>query len=233
MLLVVTYLWGSKYSPDDVVKLINGLDRGLEQDRGIVVLSDRPWQYVGPVPNVWVIPIPPEDRGLTKIRGCFARMRLFDPSFQDNLEILFDQKVDRIACVDLDVVVTGKLDPLFNRPEPFLILGGANSSNPCPYNGSIWMLRPGAFPQVWKHFSVEDVEKIPFFDFPDDQGWMHYKIPMAATWEAGTRSGIYAFQKPGWPDGNCLPGDARLVVFPGWRSPQQFRHLGWVRDNWR
>lgn len=31
----------------------------------------------------------------------------------------------RIVCLDLDAIVTGSLDPLLVRPEPFVIFGGA------------------------------------------------------------------------------------------------------------
>lgn len=139
---------------------------------------------------------------------------------------------DRLACMDLDTVITGPLDEIFDRDNSFLILQGANSSNPCPYNGSIFMLRAGAHSEVWNDFSLEAAAKVPFFEFPDDQGWLAHKIPNAAGWLVGQGSGIYAFQKRGWPQGEDLPADARMAVFPGWRSPEKFKHLPWVRENW-
>jgi hypothetical protein len=139
---------------------------------------------------------------------------------------------DRLVCIDLDVVVTGELDPLFDRPESFLILQGANAANPCPFNGSLMMLRPGVHPEVWSDFTVDVAAKVPFYEFPDDQGWLWHKVPDAAGWKAGPSSGVYAFQKPGWPKGNDLPTDARLVVFPGWRSPEKFFHVPWIKKHW-
>jgi hypothetical protein len=52
--------------------------------------------------------------------------------------------------------VTGPLDPLFDRKDDFTILQGINTTNPCPYNGSIWMLKAGARPEVWSEFSLEN-----------------------------------------------------------------------------
>jgi len=220
MLTIVTYLWGSKYSDDDVARLFAGLKRNVEQ----------PF-------NLKVMPIPTSDMPLTKIPGCFARLRLFDPEFQKAHGL-----TDRIVCIDLDVIVTGKMDVLLNRAEDFIVLGGANAVNKCPYNGSIWMLRAGAHANVWYEFSLEAAAEAmrkggptPMLEYPDDQGWFwHMFGNRAPTWKVGPQSGIYAYKKPGWPeDSDDLPSDARLVVFPGWRSPARVKHLQWVKEHWR
>jgi hypothetical protein len=136
------------------------------------------------------------------------------------------------VCIDLDTVITGPLDGLFDRPENFIILQGANASNPCPFNGSLMMLRAGARPDVWRDFSLKAAGSVPFFEFPDDQGWLWHKIPDAAGWKAGSESGVYAFQKPGWPKDDRLPADAKIVAFPGWRDPSKFANEPWVRQHW-
>jgi hypothetical protein len=122
---------------------------------------------------------------------------------------------------------------LFDRPESFVILQGANSANPNPFNGSVFMLRAGEHADVWSEFSVDAAGKVPFYAFPDDQAWFHARMPNAAGWKVGAASGVYAMGKPGWPNGTSLPRDARLVVFPGHRDPSQFTHLDWVREHWR
>jgi hypothetical protein len=134
--------------------------------------------------------------------------------------------------MDLDSVVTGTLDPLFVRAETFMILQGANAANPCPFNGSLMMLRAGWHDEVWTDFDLVKANAVPKYEFPDDQGWLYHKLPNAAGWKVGPQSGVYAFQKPGWPKGEALPKDSRLVVFPGWRSPEKFKHLPWVQQNW-
>jgi hypothetical protein len=214
MLHVSVWIWGDKYSDDHLAKLETGVARHLRQ-------SYR-WMVCRPQP---------EDRYLTVVPGCFARLRMFDPDWQERNGIATGE---RLVCMDLDSVVTGPLDPLFDRPEPFVILQGANASNPCPYNGSIMMLRAGYRPDVWSDFSLDVAQTIPRYRFADDQGWLWDRLPGAAGWKAGTESGIYAFQKPGWPSrGTALPADARLVVFPGYRDPSQFAELPWVQQHWR
>lgn len=229
MLTICTFLWGVKYGPQDVIKLARGVARHLKQPHNFICIADERNRTSALAHEVELHPL--RDPDLCSVKGCFARLRLFDPEFQRGL---LDKAADgRIGCMDLDCVVTGPLDPLFNRPEKFVILQGANAVNPCPFNGSLWMLRKDAHPEVWSDFSLDEAAKIPFHEFPDDQGWFWQKIPNAAGWNVGPQSGVYAFQKPQWPDGSIdLPDDARLVVFPGWRAPSKYTHLEWVKQNW-
>jgi hypothetical protein len=212
MLTVVTWLWGTKYGPEYVDRLAAGLRRHLRQSHQFKVVHPAR-----------------EDALLVERPGCFARLRMFDPAWQAAIGA---GEGSRLVCMDLDSIVTGGLDPLFDRPDPFLILQGANAANPAPYNGSLWMLRAGYRPDVWLDFSLEASAHVPFYSFPDDQGWLAHKLPGENGWQAGARSGVYAFKKPGWPAGDDLPSDARLVCFPGHRDPSQFTHLGWVQKNW-
>lgn len=210
-LTICTWRWGSKYPGQYVERLKAGVTRHLAQ----------PFRFAVFAPEA-------EDEHLAEIPGCFCRLRMFDPAWQAKHGL-----TGRIVCMDLDLIVTGPLDPLFDRPEPFVILQGANASNPCPYNGSLQMLRAGAHAEIWRDFSVDAARKVPYFAFPDDQGWLAARLQDAAGWQAGPSSGVYAFAKPGWPKGSALPDGARMVAFPGRRDPCQFTHLDWVKENWR
>jgi len=210
-LIVCTWRWGTKYGWEYVDRLRNAVARNLEEEHEFRVFE-------------------PEfgDELLAEMPGCFPRLRMFDPAWQEK----YGLTNARILCLDLDLVVTGPLDPLVEIEEPFGILQGANASNPCPYNGSVILLDAGFAPQVWRDFSIEAVRRLPFFEFPDDQGWLAHKVPGAWHWKVGRESGIYAFQKPGWPSGTSLPPGARIVAFPGRRDPAQFTHLHWVQEHW-
>ena len=212
MLWITTWRWMSKYPGHYVERLKSGIARNLKQECKFAVFA--PYE---------------EDEYLTKIPGCFCRLRMFDRKWQ---EVHGIEEGDRIVLVDLDVVITGPLDELFDRDEDFVILQGANAANPCPYNGSLQMLRAGKHEDVWKDFSLKNAGMVPHYEFPDDQAWLAARIPNAAGWKAGPESGVYAFQKPGWPKGDELPKDARLVAFPGWRDPSKFRNLAWVQRHW-
>lgn len=253
MLTICTWLWGDAYGSEDVRKLLEGVDRNLHQPARFVVVSDRPFDYWVPERFSWIgelaerrelvfTNIAESDLPLTQTRGCFARLRMFDPKWQERIGA-----ENRIVSLDLDAVPVSMLDPLFNRAENFVILQGANAANPCPYNGSIFMVRAGAHSEVFSKFSLDALPSIPKYEFPDDQGWFWKMIPNAAAWKVGSPSGIYAYCKPGWPilthEDLCsgrkseipgdLPNDARLALFFGWRKPSKFTHLPWVRQHWR
>lgn len=223
-LTVVTFLWGSKYSASYVDRLGEGLRRHMDAPYRFVVVTDYPRQFGRSVAYQEKLRNPE----LTKVQGCFARLRLFDPIWQRELMLLTG---DRILVLDLDLIITGKLAPLVQRPEPFVILQGVNNpKHPCPYTGSIWLTTAGYRPDVWSTFSLAEAQKLPRYAFPDDQGWLHAKIPDAAAYT--DKDGCYAFSKGPWQTGHGLPDNARIVAFPGSRDPAMFVHLPWVRLYW-
>jgi hypothetical protein len=208
--IVATWVWGSKYGPEYVELLAAGVARNLAQAYDFCVFSPSE-----------------EDEHLTTIPGCFARLRLFDPAWQERNGF---KPGDRILNLDLDLIVTGSLDHLFDDDAPFRILTGVNAKNPCPYNGSVWRLTIGYRPDVWTDFSLEAAARVPHDKFPDDQAWFAHKMPGAAAY--GPAEGVFALGKPGWPKGEHLPASARIVAFPGWRDPSKFQHLPWVKRHW-
>ena len=225
MLNIVTWYWGHKYPRDHVLKLVAGVERNLTQPHRIIVMSEQARiKYGG------VVSLPIMDEHLIHQPGCVVRMRIFDPTWQASVGIMYD---DRIVDLDIDAVITRPLDSLFDREEDFVILQGINTTNPCPYNGSVFMLRAGAHADVWNDFSLEANRAVPWHSFPDDQGWMHHKIPNGAAWTVA--DGIYGFKKKDWPSGDSLPTNARIVAFPGWRDPSMpiFAKIPWIKQHWR
>jgi hypothetical protein len=208
MITICTWRWGEKYG----IHYVRRLERAIA--RNVTV----PYRFKMFAPE-------PEDMHLTKIEGCLARLRMFDPQWQKKNGI-----EDRLVSIDLDAIVTGNLDSLFEREEGFSILQGINTTNPNPFNGSLFMLRAGYRPDVWTDFSLEEIGRHRFHAFPDDQGWFHIKMPDAGAY--GPKDGVYGFKKEGWPAGDALPDGAKLVAFPGWRDPYKFEHLEWVKQHW-
>lgn len=208
--VVATWCWGSKYGPEYLQRLFAGVSRNLSGDFKPFVFSPAP-----------------EDEHLTQIPGCFARLRMFDPEWQAKAELQYG---DRVLVLDLDLIITGPLDHLFEGDDPFKILQGVNSANPCPYNGSVWRFDVGYRPDVWTDFSLEAAKAVPYYEFPDDQAWFAHKLPDAGAF--GPETGVYAMHKPGWPRGEALPRNACIVAFPGWRDPSGYTHLDWVQRHW-
>lgn len=222
MLTITTWLWGDKYPIDYVHRLAEGVRRNMKQPYRFICVTEQGRVF----PSHWGIDcatIPNPE--LLKEQGCVVRLRLFDPDFQKSMGV-----TDRLLNLDLDNVVVGQLDELVDNEDGFSILQHVNTTNPCPFNGSVFMLRAGYRPDVWGDYSVEANRNVPWHSFPDDQGWLHHKLPFAREWTG--EDGVYAFRKRGWPSGDALPPGAVLVSFPGWRDPSKFEKIAWVRENW-
>ncbi len=137
---------------------------------------------------------------------------------------------DRIVQIDVDTIITGQLDETFDREEDFIIAGGGNSANPCKTNGFLWMAKAYTNGNLWDDFTLVEAAKYPYYEYPDDQGWIDAKLPNCAKWRCGDE--VFVFHKPGWPEDDKLPERAKLVTFSGWRSPERFKHLDWVKKHW-
>lgn len=219
---VIAWLWGTKYPERDVQRLHAAVKKNLKREHRFVVFTER--YYASPL-DVRVIDS--TDWKLAN-RSCFCRLRMFDPDWQTRNEFS-----GPILSLDLDLVITGQIDPLLDTPSPFMILKGANEVNPNPFNASVMLLRPGHHAEVWRAFSVEKAQQMRYHAFPDDQGWIWHMLPDADGWPVGSQSGIYAFQKPGWPKHSTdLPLDARIVSFIGRRKPSMYATLPWISKYW-
>lgn len=220
----ITWLWGDKYDATYVEKLAAGIRRNVHDRHRFIVFSDRDLNLSEKIEVKQIAN--PELIG----QGCFCRLRMFDPEWQ--AEHGLD---DRIVSIDLDAIITGRLEGLFPQGIDFRILQGVNSLNPCPYNCSVMMLKPGTHADIWSTFSMEKAATIRQHEFPDDQGWIWHSLPKAGGWKGGQESGIYAFQKPGWPhwqSRDVLPRNARIIAFVGWRKPKEFAKLIWMTHHW-
>lgn len=228
-LAVVSWLWGNKYDAIDAGKLVDSVRRNLRQHHRFLIFTDQ--ELRGLPKDVEIHEIKDQNSSMMD-RSCFCRLRIFDRATQAQLGLK-----DRIACIDLDAVITAQIDDLFNNNEDFMILKGANSSNPNPFNCSVMMLKAGKHHEVWDDFTLEKANSVPYYEFPDDQGWIWHKLPGANGWKCGVSSGIYAFQKPGWPSvtlRDTLPSNAKIVCFVGSKKPHQYvDRINWLDRHWR
>ena len=235
MLTFLTFLWRpapgyrSAFGPSHVNALRRMVERHYQRPHRFVLVTDQPFAGYDrgiDVYNLWpdFARIPnPSGR---KNPSCYRRLRVFSRNAGHWLG-------DRFVCLDLDCVITGDLEPLFAGDEDFRIWKSSTQGN--PYNGSMFMLRAGARPQVWEGFDPQDspaaTKRAGLFG--SDQAWIaHCLGPNEATW--GPADGVYSFRNHLKAGADPLPANARVVFFHGAVDPWSHRgqRVPWVRENW-
>ncbi len=134
--------------------------------------------------------------------SCYRRLKVFSRDFQDIAGPHF-------VCVDLDVVITGDLTPLWHRPETFLMWETGHKH--IKYCASMFMVRTGALSYVWETFKPERIPMAVKAGFRgSDQGWMQYVAgPDIAGWS--TKDGVYGYKDH---IARPVPTGRRQVVIP-------------------
>lgn len=250
-LTFVSWLWSGNtmgrdrvpYVADHVNRLDSGLHRNVTLPFEHVCVTDMP---AGIAPHIRIVPMWPDLVGYGR---CYRRLKVFDPAMRDVLG-------PRIVSIDLDTVITGNIDHLFTRPEPFVIWGDPSRMQHTPYCGSLFMLEIGYRPDVFTAFDhgVATNLRKTHGAIGSDQAWMGHVIKDAATW--GKAEGVYSFRldiklkipmrargmiagRNGPPrvfrDGS-LPDKTRIVFFHGAEDPSQTHlhvHHKWISEHWQ
>lgn len=252
MITVVTWLWmddktyQKKYAERHVNTLFRMIKRHYRQPFRFICIADpyglEPEVFDNGVellirPN----PVPqlknPYGEGTPT---CYRRLELFGQDLTDLLTTRWKayrafEPDERIISMDLDVVVTGDLTPIFERPEDFTIW--RSFARQTQYNGSLWSMKPHARPKVWTEF-IKDPERARERArgagyYGSDQAWMNYILgPKERCY--GEHDGIYSFRRH--LKKSPLPSDAKIVFFEGlyapWDPEVQEKHP-WIKEHYQ
>ena len=239
LITVVCWRWGSKYGKEHIAKLQSMLARNLSIPHELVCITDRRDDLpVGVRP--FQMPRTP-----MKDWKCIRRMWLY--SYEAS-------KIGkRILQLDVDMVLTGSIDPIVDRPEPFVIWKSeSNFGEKWAYNATVMLLNAGARSDVWDRW-VKDPRGSckaaaaaglnPRVNSDQAIATYYLKDNPPATWT--TDDGIYAYRviagKHGMKD-HGLPENARIVSFHGSskggpvRDPSNselYERSPWVKEHWR
>lgn len=232
-LTVVTWRWQpppgyrSTFGPEQVNILRRMVARHYRRPHRFVCVTDS---ATGIDPNVEIVwawndfaGVPPPS-GVGRNPSCYRRLRMFHPDVGAYLG-------PRFVSLDLDVVITGDLAPIWDRPEDVVFWGDTNPRT--HYNGSMILMTAGARPQVWSEFDpqISPARAKAAGHFGSDQGWISYRLgPGEAKWSQ--RDGVYSYRNDLAPNGGSrLPEDARIVIFHGHVDPwaDSGQRLPWVR----
>lgn len=232
-IVVATYLWSdpdSKYDPcygvEDVRRLRDGVKAHLTLPHEFAVITDMADAFEG-VADIRVIK-PEMD---THVPGtCFRRLFTFHP---DGANLIGE----RVLQLDLDCLIVGNLDGLFDREEDLIMwrnptrLPYDNPTKPgrCYFNTSCVLHRCGTMPEIWNGF-------VPGHTYGKDDQW-HLSEILGKEWPYfnGADDGIYRIARSDTPgsgvDGE-LPHNARVVFFTGsegkMNNPEVLKKNPWI-----
>lgn len=207
MLTVLTWLWSqpngrTTYTPEHLAIWADMVSRNLSMPHRLACVTDE-WDLP---PNVARIAPPGEFEDIVSKRwgsgrpNCFRRLSMFRRDAAD----LFGE---RFVCMDLDVVIGGPLDPLFDREDDLVLFKGTASDR--PYNGSMMLIRAGCRPQVYEKFNQHGADVSGEKFVGSDQAWLAHCLGWSEkTWDES--DGVYFF-RPSWR--NKI--NPRVIFFPG------------------
>ena len=201
MTSVVCIKVGNKYGPEYVNKLEKMVKKHTKHEYEFVCLTDDyndlKCQHVFPVG--------------THLQGWWSKLVLFKPH-----PVLKDK---RILYIDLDTVIVGNIDFLFEYKGPFCILNDFWAPG---YNSSVMSIEPVGW-TIYKDFHIDMIDK-----YTGDQDYITEMVSIADIWQGVAPGRIGSYKADQLQNG---PKDFSLVCFHGDPKPHTFTE-GWVRDAW-
>lgn len=229
MLTLVSWLWAqpqgrAQYRPEHVWVWASMVSRNLKMSHRLACVTaetDLP-------PNVERIDPPGEFEDIVPKWGprkpnCFRRLVMF----RRDAAKTFGR---RFVSMDLDCVIGGPLDPLFDRGEDLVLFKGTAPDR--PYNGSLMLIRAGCRPQLYEDFDQDAADASGEAFHGSDQAWLAHRLgPNEATWDE--RDGVHWWDNRRWSNKHSRP---RILFFPGKVKPwtlAQIKIYPWITSNYR
>jgi hypothetical protein len=239
MIDVVTWKWGTLFGPEYVNKLGSMLQRHLHMPYAFHVITDARDGLDMSLVN-YVHPMFTEHGEMKAgTRACFRRLKIFDGAMSTLIG-------PRILQLDLDVVITGDVTPLFDRPEPLMLVQQRrdDKTGRITYNPSMLLMDAGILHDLWVKFHAAPTK---VWEAAQKNHWAcsdmsiinHYlqihPEQSRATW---TRDeGVTAYWREVRRETKGpLPKDARVVLFYGNQNPSDEsvqKASPWVAEHWR
>lgn len=228
MITVLSWLWSqpsgrTKFKPEHVWIWADMVSRNLRMKHRLACVTD----VTDLPPNVERIDPPGEFEDVIPTWGptkpnCFRRLVMF----RRDAAKTFGR---RFVSMDLDCVIGGPLDPLFDRPDDLVLFKGTAPDR--PYNGSLMLIRAACRPHVYETFDQAGADVSGDRFYGSDQAWLAHCLGRGEkTWSE--RDGVFWYG-PLWAQ---MPGRARLLFFPGKVKPwtvAQLRLHSFVTQNYR
>ncbi len=241
---VVCMKWGTAYGPDYVNRLHAMVTRHLGRPHRFMCFTDDP---AGIDAAVETAPLPPIDIAPERAMLPWRKIALFNRELAD--------LAGATLFLDLDLVVTGALDPFFDyEPGRFCIIHNWTQPRRSIGNSSVYRFEVGADAYVLERFHSEPHERW-IETYRNSQTFLSDSVHDMAFWPAAWCVSFKRHLLPPWPlrlqRPAPLPDDARIVVFHGrpnpgdvlagrWPEPnplkrpfKQLRSPAWLAEHWR
>jgi len=214
VITILAWLWRqpksrTNYPAEHVNIWASMVRRNLSMPHRIACVTDMP---EGIDPRVEIITPPGDFLNISSPHWangkpqCFRRLSMFRPDAAG----IFGE---RFVCMDLDCVVSGRLDPLFDRNDDLVLYKGTASSR--PYNGSLMLIRAGCRPHVFEDFNQQAALEASKQFCGSDQAWLAHRLGWSeATWDE--RDGVHFVSSMSTRKRMSSP---RVVFFPGRLKP--------------
>ena len=230
--------WGNKYPADYVNTLYSMVNRNMSRPFRFICLTDDPAGIEAPAET---FPIPELSINVEGPERGWKKLSVFS-------EELYNLS-GRVLCLDLDLIITGPLDDLFDHPGDVLIIRDWLKKDGTG-NSSVYRFNVGAHPDILAKFenSFEGIKKI----YRNEQEYLSAAL---------LSKNVLSY----WPEQWCrsfkrhcvkplslllareteVPENARVIVFHGKPDPHEamsgqsgkwyrrFKPAHWIRQYWR
>jgi hypothetical protein len=133
---------------------------------------------------------------------------------------------ERIVFLDLDTIITGNVDFLFEYQGSFAIL--RDFYRPDGFGSAVMGISPGFGRNIVESFAL--TSKHVMKSFAGDQNFIEFHVKHADLWQDLYPGKIKSFKADNLEAG---PKGASIVCLHGQPKNLDLLHLDWVRENWR
>ena len=233
---VVCMKWGEKYDREYVYKLYRMVRRHCTHDFRFICLTDDPEGLEAPI-EAFAIPAVPEV--LEKRVSPWRKLGLFSP------ELSFIEGT--VLFLDLDVVIVGNIDGLFDFEGDFCIIENWTQRGKGIGNSSVFRFERGRYDFIYDEAWKEGGSLIK--RFRTDQAFVSHLVKDMNFWPSHWCRSFKEELRPVFPlnffSAPKLPDDAKIIVFHGFPDPpdamgrgplhpKKFFHPSpWIGEHWR
>lgn len=224
------------------VNIVSGMVRKhLGAEHRIICVTDEPEGIEAPTET---FPLWDDHSALKNATGahlpsCYRRLRLFDRETQEVMGIAAGE---RIVSLDLDSIVLGPLDDLFDRIEKsgcvFAGWGVRGVYHQTVYNGSFWTFTAGKHMQkLWSSFDPKESPRLCLQKsfLGSDQAWLSMNFTSRVD-ALPIRFPDFASYPREVKRSGTLDRRTKIVFFHGARKPWhqvELRSQPWITNHWR